>query len=297
MSTFRLAALFATLLCMFAGGALRAQHGQQKMVEIKYVMPDTYKRATTTDAQGLTQWAEYDKPVCPTCQGKKTTVCTHCQRFTDVKKCIECNMKKVAPCRACAGLGYMPDPLEQVLCPGCMGAGFFPCFVCGGKGTMKIEGNGDHVFDCVACKGEGGFKCPVCNGERLVESAQVKPHLKDASVATLKKAQASVEEVLKAVDGFTPGGKDARRDVRIYNKLLTPAFAVLPPLKRCPKALDEIMGRIFMGSQFKGHEQQEADALQQWKSSNLYYLKHQKHLLDLCIERAESNAKVLAGKK
>jgi hypothetical protein len=80
--------------------------------------------------------------------------------------------------------------------------------------------------------------------------------------------------------------------------VLTPAVqAVLPPLKRSGKALEDYMKNLWAGSQYEGHEDREAEALRQWKSNHEYYLKFEKRLLDLCIARAEANEKVLGDKK
>lgn len=263
---------------------------------LKLVAPDKFERATTTDEQGLLQWAPFAEEKCPTCEGAKETVCQHCARFDDNKKCPECAMKKKAVCRGCGGLGHWPDPLEKASCPGCQGAGVLPCFVCGGRGVQKVTGSGDKLFDCVGCKGDGGQKCGVCNGARLVEVAAVKPSLKDAPVAALKKALAAVDDVLDDIGKFEPG-KDARKSVKEYVKHLGPIASVLPPMKRAPKVLEDWMGKNYAGSVFEGSQEREASAIRFFKGNNEYYLKHQKRMLELALQRAEHNAKVLADKK
>lgn len=283
--------VFRLVLVLFLlGAAAGAQQG------LKLVAPDKFERATVTDDQGLQQWAPAPTDKCPTCDGFKETVCQHCARFDDNKKCPECQMKKKAVCRGCGGLGHWPDPLEKACCPGCQGAGVLPCFVCGGRGLQKVTGSGDKLFDCVGCKGEGGHKCGVCNGARLVEVAALKPSLKEAPVAVLKKALDGVEDTLTDVGKFEPG-KDARKSVKEYVKLLGKAASVLPPIKRAPKALEDWMAKNYAGSVFVGHEENEANAIRLFKNNNEYYLKHQKRMLDLALARAEHNAKVLADKK
>jgi hypothetical protein len=265
----------------------------------KILLADKYERATVADAEGLLQWAPWKGDKCPNCEGAKTTKCIHCERLEDkeYKKCIECGKKKIAPCRTCAGAGTLFDPLEKALCPACMGAGFNNCFICGGRGTQKVVGSGDRIFPCVGCKEEGGYKCEVCNGTRLVEPPAVKPGIKDAPAAALVKAREAVDAALKAIAAFEPG-KNSRKDMKEFEKVLTPAVqAVLPPLKRSGKALDDYMKNLWAGSQYEGHEDREAEALRQWKSNHEYYLKFEKRLLDLCIARAEANEKVLPDKK
>lgn len=265
--------------------------------QTKYPDPEKWERATTTDEQGLQQWAPFKGEKCANCDGAGTAKCVHCQAFADNKKCPECQMKKTAPCRACAGKGTLYDPLEKVHCPGCMGSGLNKCQTCDGRGIQKHQGSGEKVFDCVACKGEGAYKCTICNGARLVEVAMVKPSVKEAGAAPLQKARDAVEACLKGVQGFEPG-KDARKDMKAWEKAITPAaIAALPPLKRGGKALDDYMKYVFMGSQFVGHEDKEANALREWKTSHEYYLKFQKRLLDVCLARAQANEKTLAEKK
>ena len=287
----RLSPLRLFLLALFAllSGA---PSPAQKDGKIQMVLPDKFERATAADAQGLLQWADYKPENCPNCNGNKTVDCPHCGRFDDNKKCIECQMKKKATCRACGGLGHFPDPLDKVVCPGCLGAGFFNCFVCGGRGVMKVTGSGDKLFDCVGCKGEGGFKCTVCNGARLVEVATFKPSLKETTaVPALQKAKDQIDAALKALAAAVPDGKNSRKDVKEYARIVTPATAALAPLKRCPKALEDVMNKIYAGSIYIGHEDHEADAIKQWQANTDYYLKHQQRILELCIARAEQNAK------
>jgi len=286
---------FLILLFLALSGLLRCGLAQGQ----KILLADKYERPTVADAEGLLQWAPWKPDKCPNCEGAKTTKCIHCERLDekDYKKCIECGKKKVAPCRTCAGTGTLLDPLEKALCPACMGAGFNNCFLCGGRGLSKVVGSGDKQFPCVGCKEEGGYKCQVCNGTRVVEPPAVKPNIKDAPAAALIKAREAVDAALKEVEAFQPG-KDARKDMKTFEKALSPAVqAVLPSLKKSPKALEDYMGHIFAGSGYVGHEETEAHALQEWKNNHEYYLKFEKHLLDLCIARAEANEKVLADKK
>ncbi len=292
--TLRAFFLFAVSL-LVAGLAPRDANAQVPKVEIKYLVPDVWERPTKDDDQGLKQWDEFHQN-CPTCVATKTTICVHCNGMDGHTKCLECNMTKKAPCRACAGEGQLLDPLQWSLCPGCFGAGVFPCDVCGGRGGSKVEGGGDKIKDCVACKGDGGWRCGVCKGARKVPAPKLKPSVGEADSATLKKAREDVAEVLAAVSAWEPSPK-ARKDVKDYPKLLQKATGVLPALKLCQKDLDDRMKAIFKGEVWVGHEEREANSLKRTKQCHEYYLKFQLRLLDLCIARAEHNEKVLAEKK
>ena len=175
---------------------------------------------------------------------------------------------------------------------------FFPCTTCGGRGGSKVEGSGDKVMACPSCKGDGGFKCTVCDGKRLVESVQVKPPLKDnTNLAMLQKARDQIDATLKDLGGFEPDGKNTRKDVKDIQKRVGGAPPTMTPLKKWPKALDDVMGKIYGGSTYMGHEEREAETLKIWKSNTEYYLKHQKRMIELAHKRAEANAKVQAEQK
>lgn len=285
--------LVAFAFVFFVASGLRAQEG------VSYFHPEKYERATTTDDKGLIQWDKHAELKCPTCKGSGKAKCTTCVRFfEDAPKCIECkrNKERDVVCRPCAGTGTMPDPLEKVLCSGCMGASFLLCDLCGGGGRIKITET--KWADCPCCKGEGGYKCGVCNGARLVETAAVKPALKDANAAAVAKALAATDASLKAIEGFTPkGGQDIRKDVKALGKLFEAAGAVHPSLKRSAKVLEDYMNRVYAGAQYQGHEEKEVAALSRLKGGADYYLKHQKRMLELAQKRAEANAKVAAEQK
>jgi hypothetical protein len=284
----RVLLLWLTLAALIASPLLGQKDGPKFMLPI----PDKYDRPTKDDANGVAQWVDFKAEPCVNCKGSKVMDCLHCARLDDSKKCIECQGKKKATCRACGGLGTYPDPLEKVLCPGCLGAAFFPCTTCGGRGGSKVEGSGDKVMACPSCKGDGGFKCAVCGGARLVESVQLKPGLKDnTNLAMLQKARDQVDAALKDLAGFEPDGKNTRKDVKDIQKRVGSAPTAMTPLKKWPKALDDVMGKIYGGSGYMGHEEREAETLKLWKSNTEYYLKHQKRILEICIARAEHNQK------
>ena len=284
--------LFVSLLSVFAAG--------QKKTEIRYVIPDKFERATKTDDKGLVQWADHKPEKCQTCLGTGKTKCSTCERFPEEAKiCVECKRTKEreVPCRSCAGIGHWPDPLEKVHCPECFAAGFVVCDLCSGGGQIKTAADGDRFAACPVCRSEGGFKCATCNGARLVEPALVKPSLKDANAAALQKAITQTDQLLTQVGAFTPTGKGTRKEVKELVKIYTSGQALYPPLKRLPKALEDVIGKVYGGNQYQGFEEREANTLNQFKASSEYYLKHQRRMLELAHKRAEANEKVLAEQK
>lgn len=294
----RIARFLPWLLFLFVAVAASAQ--KDKAPEIRYVAPDKFERATTKDDKGLLQWAEWKADKCQSCAGTGKTKCSTCWRFTeDAKHCVECkrNKDREAACRACAGLGHWPDPLEKVHCPQCFAAGFVLCLLCGGGGQIKTDGGGDRFGDCSMCRGEGGFKCGTCNGARLVEVAALKPSLKEANAAALQKAIAQAEQTMAALDAIKPSGKTTRKEVKDLVKAYGLGQASFPPLKRTSKGLEDVIGKVYGGNQFQGFEEREANTLSSFKQHSEYFLKHQKRMLELAHKRAEANEKVLAEQK
>lgn len=277
--------------CLFA--ALPAQD------ELRYVIPEKFERATKTDDKGLVQWDEHQQVKCVSCSGTGKTKCTTCVRFADdATICVECkrNKEREVVCRPCAGLGYFPDPLEKVLCAGCLGASFLLCTVCSGGGQVRV-GEDKRYSACPSCRGEGGFKCGICNGARTCEVAGVKPSLKEASSANLAKAIATTDQALAGLASFTPTGANSRKEVKELVKQLQIAQALYGPMKKAPKVLEDYMGKIYGGANFKGHEEDEVQAMGTFKANAEYYLKHQKRMMELAKKRAEANEKVQAENK
>lgn len=286
-------------LSWFLFALFAATAAAQKQPEIRYVSPDKFERATTTDAKGLLQWAEWKPEKCQSCAGSGKTKCLTCWRFKeDAKFCVECKRNKdlETACRACAGLGKWPDPLEKVHCPECFAAGFVLCLTCGGGGQIKTEGGGDRWAACSVCRGDGGFKCSTCNGARLVEVAAVKPNLKDASAATLQKAIAQTDQAIAAIAAVKPTGKGTRKEVKELVKGYGIAQSTFPPLKRTAKSLEDVIGKVY-GDNFQGSEEREANTLATFQQHTDYFLKHQKRMLELAHKRAEANEKLLAEQK
>jgi hypothetical protein len=267
---------------------------------LRYPMPERIERTAKADDQGMLQWEQWPAPKCISCSGTGKGKCTTCERFQDDSpNCIECkrNKDREVVCRVCAGVGTLPDPLDKVSCPGCMGATFLLCPTCGGGGRLKI-GGANQWSDCPCCRGDGGFKCGVCNGARLVETAGLKPSLRDANVKDLGKAMAATDAALKELGVFNPAGGDkARKEQKALVKALEAGASAHPAIKRLPKVFDDYMGKCAAGSQFKGYEEEQVESMNLVKQNAEYYLKHQKRMLDLAMKRAEANAKLAAERK
>jgi len=268
---------------------------------VRYQMPERIERATKADAAGVLQWEEWTAPKCLSCTGTGKAKCTTCERFQDEAEiCIECkrNAQREVACRACAGVGTYPDPLDKALCPGCMGASFLLCPTCGGGGRLRIGDGAKNWSACPCCRGDGGFKCGVCNGNRLVETAGLKPSLRDAPPKELAKAIAATDACLKELGLVNPAGGDkARKEQKALVKALGAGASVHPAIKRLPKVFEDYMGKCAAGSQFQGYDEEQVESMNLVKQNAEYYLKHQKRMLELANKRAEANAKLAAEQK
>lgn len=267
---------------------------------LRFPTPERIERATKADDKGVLQWEAWPSPKCASCSGTGKAKCTTCERFQDDSpNCIECkrNKDREVACRVCAGVGTQPDPLDKVLCPGCLGASFLLCPTCGGGGRLKV-GGAKQWSDCPCCRGDGGFKCGVCNGARLVETAGLKPSLRDANVKDLGKAIAATDAGLKELGLLNPAGGDkARKEQKALTKALEAAAPAHPAIKRLPKAFDDYMGKCAAGSQFQGYAEEQVESMNLVKQNAEYYLKHQKRMLELAMKRAEANAKLAEAQK
>jgi hypothetical protein len=291
---------FVRLILVLTLAVVASAQKKRATAELRYQIPERIERETVKDDAGYLQWAEYKPIKCQSCAGTGKTPCTTCERFPeDDPKCIECkrNKEREAVCRVCAGAGTFPDPLEKVICPECFGAGFALCTLCMGDGRIKTPSAGDRFITCSMCRGEGGWKCGVCGGARVVETASLKPSLKDANAATLTKALAATEPILTAIGAFTPTGKNTRKEAKELAKILEKGKDLFPPIKRAPKAMEEWLGKVYGGSNYQGFEEREAGVLNQFKSHTEYYLKHQKRMMELALKRAEANEKLAAESK
>jgi hypothetical protein len=284
------------LICFALGIALPAstQDGP------RFLIPEKIERATKADDTGVLQWEAWPETKCESCAGTGKAKCITCARFADdATNCPECkrNAEREVACRPCAGTGTIPDPLEKATCSGCMGASFLLCTVCGGGGRLKI-GGAKQWSDCPGCRGTGAFKCAVCSATRQVETAGVKPSLKDANVATLTKAATATDTALKELAAFSPaGGQKARKEMKALAKIFDNAGSQHPSLKRLAKAFEDFFGKIEAGAQFQGHEEHQVNAMNLVKGNAEYYLKHQKRMIELATKRAEANAKLAAEQK
>lgn len=263
-----------------------AQDGQKRFI------PEKFERQTKVDDNAVTQWVEWAELKCPNCSGTGKVKCKVCERFADdATNCPDCQRKEghEAVCRVCAGKGSIPDPLQKSPCPGCLGAGFLLCMVCGGGGQLKVD-KAKRWSPCPACRGPGAYKCGVCNGDRFVESATLKPSLADANAATLQKAMAATDQALKELEAFTPAGGDkARKEVKAFNKILEGVQNYFAPIRKEPKVFEDFLSKTYAGSGFQGHEEHEANAMNMVKANTEYFLKLNRRMMELALKRAEAN--------
>jgi hypothetical protein len=260
------------------------------------------QRATKVDDQGLRQWVQpADLVACPQCKNNKETECFHCKDFEadeQPSKCPECGGKKKAPCRVCAGGGSLPDPLEKAPCPGCFGASVVLCIGCRGRGAFPVQGGGKKWQKCTQCKAIGGWPCLVCKGARTIAPPKLKPNLANAPSSELVPAKDAVMAVQAALERFRFSGHidRVRNEVKAYGEAWKPAVKWLAAAKDAPAMLKEIMDGMGKGDVWVGQDERKAEAAKRFLLFNVYYLKHQAKILDLCLERAQANEKAAAGK-
>lgn len=281
-------------LCLLLITTLFAASAQDPARGARYMIPERIERATVEDDEGKLQWAEWPAPECGSCKGTGKMVCTTCARFAkDAKDCPECGRKdpnNLTACRACGGTGKIADPLDEVPCAGCLGAGMLLCTVCGGGGQLRV-GSAKRWSKCPACRGKGKFECGACKGKRVMSSLVIKPSLREADVAKLQKAMKAVDASLALFAAFSPqGGTNARKEVKALGKAYDAMKKYHPSFKAMVKSSKSYMSKIFAGAQFQGHAENEANTMNRLKANAEYYLKHQKRMLGLAIARAEANA-------
>lgn len=288
---FRVFVQFVVFAVLALGLAAQKKDKDKAPVEIRYMTPERIERPTKADDKGVLQWAPWPEQKCEVCKGTGKTTCATCQRYPEEwTNCFECKHTKEAVCRTCGGLGKIPDPLEKVTCPGCMGAGFVPCSLCpGSNGTLRTKGGSPKGEKCPSCRGDGGFKCAVCNGTRFVEAAALKPSLKDANAATLAKALVTTDQALTALDGFSGDAKDARKVQKEMSRVIGLAQAIYPPCKRGQKAFEDYMARLAPGENYQDWGEMFGHGIGIWKNGFTYYLKVQKRMIELAQKRAEAN--------
>ncbi|MCB9876091.1 MAG: hypothetical protein H6835_00685 [Planctomycetes bacterium] len=273
---------------LFLSTAASAQH--------KVFIPDKFERATKKDENGKLQWDEHKEVQCSSCKGTGKVKCTTCESYPDeATKCPDCGRKEPheAVCHTCAGLGKFPDPLEQAMCPACLGAGYTVCGFCPGSGILKYPGNPKWA-NCVSCRGDGFKECAVCKGKRLVDSVKLKPSLAEADGPALKKALTATADLLEKVQAFKTTEK-YRDDVKVLEKFFKAGEKLWPCFKQLSSVLDWRMKGVYASSQYQGMGERIGEVLQSTHGNLEYFLKHQKHVLELAVKRVEENEKAAGG--
>jgi hypothetical protein len=278
----------ALVFAVAASGSLEAQ-------DVRFPA-DKMERATSVDESGKVEWAEHVEMKCSACSGTGKVKCTTCERLLDdAPTCIDCQRTKEAVCRMCCGLGYWPDPLEKVLCPACCGAAFILCDLCSGGGRIRGSEDGDRFSKCPACRGDGGWKCETCKGERLVETVPLKPSLKEASAANLRKAIAATDVAIQSVSGFKLDSETgSRKAVKDLVKRIKEGEKVFPVLKRAQKTIEDALNKTYAGNAWQHQGEREAKILQEAQFSVEYFLKAEKRIMEQALQRAETNEKLAA---
>ena len=279
--------LFALLALLTLVPALDAQRARQKTID---PVPPA-ERKVETDDKGKQQWAKWQGGACPMCRTAKKIACPTCKDLEHAKSCPECGTKKKpmpkqAPCRMCAGVGTLPDPLEKAPCPGCAGASVFPCAGCGGEGNYPVQGGGKKRQKCAVCRGHGALKCGVCKGRRLVESAKL---LAKDNLKKLKAARNAAEDALTKVKDWKPLATKARKDVKEFQKMIKSAAKDLAPLKRVSKAMADLVKDVSKMDVYRGAADRKSRSMRMMAQFTAWYLKHQVKILDLAVKRVEHN--------
>ena len=119
----------------------------------------------------------------------------------------------------------------------------------------------------------------------------MKPSLAEAELDDLKEAHAMLAEVEKNLTELKSTG-DARKDAKLWTPVIKPAARAFGPLARLAKDFTAITKDLAKGSQAVAYAEMCQQNLDEKKRSLEYYLKHQRRILELCIERQEHNAKI-----
>ncbi len=284
-----LATLTLTLLALLAC-ALPAQL-QLPQLE-KKVIPELpeLKLPTEKDKKGLLQWKKFPTHNCLNCKTRKTEECLHCRVHEDPKICPECKVTRKAPCHVCAGEGKMANPLEEAICPGCSGHGFFICYLCSNTGEITY-GSGGGPQKCASCKGVAGLACLVCKGKRLVPSA-FNGKLGNASLKKLHKLKDGLPALMQKIDSFQIKG-EPRKDRKAFAAILKEGNFAFPHFKKLNAHVELISKGLDQRHQGIGKKQNYA--FERIRRYLLIYLVNQSRALDACIERAEANKKGAKG--
>jgi len=278
---------FVLLLCF----AVSAQ--DKTVAEIEKMMPPV-KVATKLDEKGQKQWDKSPHQNCPVCEAKKTVKCMHCNHLDTPEKCVLCKKTRKAPCNYCLGTGALADPLKHALCPGCFGNGVVACDSCGNRGKIRWVGGGKKGTKCLICKGNGGVACEVCSGKGLVPSG-FKGKIASQKLKKLKTGKKNLSQLIRQLESFSPLGR-GRVDRKKFTKMFGRVKSDFPVLKKLHKFVDGMMKRVDQPN-VKDNDKTQRRAWRRSKTFLLYYLVHQGKVVDLCIERAEANAKAAAAPK
>lgn len=250
---------------------------------------------TVTDDEGLLQWKEHEPSRCLTCHGKKEAECGFCQGLAP-ENCPECDGDQKSPCRECAGTGETYDPLEWMVCMGCLGGGYIHCRMCNAKGTFPISNDGGRESKCKGCKTERGIACQTCRGKQKIKALRPGKKLAEASLEQLTEAKEAIAEARTNMVGFS-GDDQVGKAVKMYEDALKPVRRMLP-VKEMAKTLKEMMKtNDRSGAAFHGHSHRQHTEIDAFAKKTVLMLDYSMELLDVALARAEANAATEAEKR
>lgn len=262
--------------------------------QVRQKIPDVnFQRGFETDADGYRQFTRWEVE-CGECRGMKATACQGC-KDRDIPHCTECDGTKRAKCRTCSGTALPPDPLVEVICPYCIGTGWFDCAQCVGAGNFKVNQTDGSVKiqKCGSCKEVGRFSCDPCDGKRRIPVVLVdKKSPTEADRKDLEDARetlAECEQLLLAIDFEQRSSKIEKQIVDSVRK----AGKYLPALRRMQKTLEVTQkGLTKAAAIYEQYDTKVLNVYYIFTDRSIYLIRHQLRVLDLCIERAEFNEAV-----
>lgn len=286
-----LAALAAFLLLALSASAL--------VMQAREKIPDhEFERETVVDDEGLKQWAPYDV-TCPQCKAVGEIECPLC-KDRDMPNCPECGGDDRAVCRICAGAKRLPDPMVEIICPYCRGAGIYPCYQCWGRGEFGVSAadGSSRTEPCRGCDEKGYWECLPCEGTRLVQTVEVgRDTLPEADLDDTKELREELQELLTKNEEFEHDERHRKTAKLLEQFWKRPARKTFPVLDPVMELFEEVRkGFRLSASGYEGFEGRLTHLFYTFQDRVTWHLRHQILVLDKEIERKEHNQQVLEEK-
>jgi len=266
--------------------------GQQTLEKIPVV---DFQRETKLDGEGLKQFKAFDV-ACEPCKGTGELPCEHCA-LHELDGCVECGKagKAQAPCRTCAGTGKQHDPLLLLKCTYCKGAGWYDCALCGGRGIITESSTDGTSLEkpCGGCKKVGRIKCNPCEGKRALEVLRLrKKPLSEASPEDLKEAREVLVAAMTELEPFEPLDR-ASKTTKALEKIVSRPSKLVPELKDMLELMEEVQkGLARAGANYTNFTERQTFQFLTFRDRSVHLMRHDVRAIDVCLERAEFNAKV-----